>query len=420
MLVGENDFKMDLEFVIKDENNKVPRLELDREEQHKYGDNMVLVTVNDLRGLINSTVEAISSTPMPPRKPLPAIPELDLPVRPVSFEVYRTPELDERRQALSNFNDIRDIKTYRIIDTDLNNNFTVSYVLNETSEIVPKLFDVKLDVKKNQVVFERKNDSAQLEAGLEKSAKNLVTIELADGVNTKRYHGELFPIYPKQLQRIFTYLPHNGRFKGQIYRSHVETQKINLEPIIQLENQFPYDIYLNLTGEFSKYFKVSPRVVKSSPINIAPTEIEISLREPIEKLKDVFDYVTVAELEVFMYTHNRYLNQLLNAIGPIEIKLDIRNENKYQPKVDGYSPKDKTIRLDEGTYSNYEIASITAYDRDRFDPGRLEYFMIGNSNLLEINRTTGVVYLNGELDAEADQPIVFFCYARDLAHQPFG
>jgi len=58
-------------------------------------------------------------------------------------------------------------------------------------------------------------------------------------------------------------------------------------------------------------------------------------------------------------------------------------------------------------------------DRDRGDPGRLEYFLLG-SNLLTMNRTTGIVYLDGTLDAETEQKIKFYCFARDLAPKPFG
>lgn len=84
----------------------------------------------------------------------------------------------------------------------------------------------------------------------------MLNLELSDGVNIKHYKGEIFPIVDKQLQRLFTYLPNNGRFKGNIYRTSINNVKIELEPTLQMENQFPYDITLNLTGPYAKFFQV--------------------------------------------------------------------------------------------------------------------------------------------------------------------
>lgn len=49
----------------------------------------------------------------------------------------------------------------------------------------------------------------------------------------------------------------------------------------------------------------------------------------------------------------------------------------------------------------------------------VQYFMIGSS-LLEMNKSTGDVYLNGELDAESEQEIKFYCYPKDLAQGPLS
>lgn len=136
-LITDANFKIELDMRVNDVNNKPPELELDREERHKYGSNIILVVSNDLSEMLEKTVLAISSTPLPPRQPLPAIPELDLPERAFPQPPVRTPELDQRREALKDFNDLSVVRRYRIQDPDLNNNFTVR-ILNVTSDDVPQ------------------------------------------------------------------------------------------------------------------------------------------------------------------------------------------------------------------------------------------------------------------------------------------
>lgn len=160
--------------------------------------------------------------------------------------------------------------------------------------------------------------------------------------------------------------------------------------------------------------------MKSSPINISPTQVYLSLKESLDKNADEFNYVTFIELDCLMLTENEYINELLAILGPIRIKLEVKSENKHKPEIIGYEPGSGRINLDEGAYFKEEIASIQGFDRDKFDPGRLEYQLIGDNKILTINATTGVVYLSGLLDAEADQPHVFFCFARDMAPKPFG
>lgn len=89
------------------------------------------------------------------------------------------------------------------------------------------------------------------------TTKNTISLELNDGINVKNYSGEIYPIFAQHLQRLFTFLPENGRFRGQIYRSSVGSVRIRLDPMIQIENQFPYDIKLNLNGSYAQYFQVS-------------------------------------------------------------------------------------------------------------------------------------------------------------------
>lgn len=166
--------------------------------------------------------------------------------------------------------------------------------------------------------------------------------------------------------------------------------------------------------------QITPKVVRSSPINISPAQIDLSLRESLDKHADTFQYVTVVELDCTMTTESEYINSLLKAFGPIKIRLDVKAENKFKPEILSFWPSNGRIVLDEGSYVREKVASIEGFDRDRFDPGRLMYHLIGDSNLLDINNSTGEVYLTGTLDAEADQPHLFYCFARDMAPQPFG
>lgn len=133
-LITDANFKIELDFQVRDENNKPPELDIDREERDKYGANLILAVSNDLSDMLEQTVKAISSTPIPPRQPLPAIPELDLPERAFPQAPYRTPELDKRREALKKFNDEIVVRRYKISDPDLANNFTVR-ILNQTGGV---------------------------------------------------------------------------------------------------------------------------------------------------------------------------------------------------------------------------------------------------------------------------------------------
>lgn len=150
-LVGDNDFKLQLEFQVKDSNNKVPELVLNKEEIEKYGSNLILVVADDLSNLLNSTVKAISSTPLPPRQNLPAIPELDIPMRPTPPFPYRTPELDEKRELLASFNQEKVIRSYEIKDTDLGNNFTVRIVHDNQTTTTP----IQARIEGNMVIIEK-------------------------------------------------------------------------------------------------------------------------------------------------------------------------------------------------------------------------------------------------------------------------
>lgn len=419
-LVDDDDFRIDVELVVKDTNDKQPELQLDEQEQNKYGENLVVVSIDRLDQYVQSISRVISSTPLPPKQSFPAIPELNLPER-----IFNTtglnlnPELTANKEHLNSFDNIKTLKAYKIIDPDRENNFSVQFVQNATSEAIIRAFNVFTNG--THVLFEKSNrTTAEDEANLDESEQNRFKIELSDGLNRKQFSGELFKIDGRQLQRLTTFLPINGRYRAAVYKSSVQSTKINLEPMIQIENQFPYDIHVGVEGKHSKYFDVTPKVVKSTTHNFGPTEVVLSLKDSLEKYEDDLIGMVALDFSIALRTSNDYVNKLLKTIGTLKVKIDLKNENKYEPKIESIWPESGIIYLDEGFYSNQEIAGIQAYDRDRGDPGRLEYFLIGNSNLLQINQTTGTVYLNGIMDAESEQSIVFFCYARDLAPAPFG
>ncbi|RNA01642.1 Cadherin [Brachionus plicatilis] len=420
VLVTEDNFRVRFDFDVLDVNDKIPELEMDEQEMEKFGQNLIIVSVDNLEDYLNSITKTVSSTPIPPRKPIPAMPELGLPERPLSFIPYITNELDRNRDALVNFDNTKLIKAYTILDTDKNNKFEANFDLNVTSPAVARSFS--LSVNGTHVLIE-KNDSSSFEdqALMEENLHNRFRIELSDGKNKNYFNGEVYKIDARQLQRLSTYVPRNGRYRAELYRSAVANTKISLDPMIQIENPFPYDIFVKLNGKFANLFNFAPKMIQSSSnVNFGPTEILLSLNRSLEDHEDILIGSTSMDLSVHLYTKNDYLNILMDVIGKLKISINLKNENKHQPRIEEVLPAGRLIELDEGVYLKKEIASIKAYDRDKGDPGRIEYFLIGNSNLLEIDSNTGKVYLNGTLDSEAEQLIVFFCYARDLAPAPFG
>jgi len=245
------------------------------------------------------------------------------------------------------------------------------------------------------------------------------SVELTFKNYSKIIYGELYDIDPRQIQHMLIYDPTNGRFKANLQRSSPDNTRLELEPAIQIRNPFPYDLFFELTGPHAKYFRISPNYLKQmSSINFIPNKLSIHLINSLEDEKEA-DFLTRLKFEVKIKSNNTYLNSLLDVIGNLKINVELMSENKYEPRIYAFEPDTKVIVLEEGTYSNKKIAKIKAMDRDRGDPGRLEYFLLG-SNLLTMNRTTGIVYLDGTIDAETEQTIKFYCFARDLAPKPFG
>ena len=246
------------------------------------------------------------------------------------------------------------------------------------------------------------------------------SVELADNEkHSTNINGELFDIDPRQLQHMLVFQPINGRFQATLYRSSMYNTELEMQPSIQIRNPFPFDIYLELSGAHAQYFRLSQTHLKQmSLVNFLPTKLSITLNEQLENQKEV-DFLTRMKFEIQLKSNSSYLNELLSVIGNLKVTVDLLSENKYEPRIYAIEPDTKLISLDEGFYSQKKIANIKAMDRDRGDPGRLEYFLLG-SNLLSMNRTTGDVLLDGTLDAEIEQQVKFFCYARDLAPKPFG
>ena len=245
------------------------------------------------------------------------------------------------------------------------------------------------------------------------------SIELTEKKYSKIIYGELFDIDPRQVQHLLIYDPVNGRFQATLQRSSPHNTQLELQPSIQIRNPFPYDLFFELIGSHAKYFRVSPSYLKQmSSINFVPNKLTINLISSIENEKET-DFISRMKFDIKLRSNNSYLNELLDVIGTLKINVDLLSENKYEPRIYAVEPDTKVIVLDEGTYYNKKIAKIKAMDRDRGDPGRLEYFLLG-SNLLTMNRTTGIVYLDGTIDAETEQNIKFYCFARDLAPKPFG
>ena len=227
-----------------------------------------------------------------------------------------------------------------------------------------------------------------------------------------------------QLEHLLIYAPLNGRYSLDVYKSTLPGVKLDMTPPIQVRNVFPIDLFARLQGgPAAKYFQLSQHKIKPTGlISFMPVELALSMRDTLDNSPDMAFTPRINDLHIALTSNNSYVNALLATIGTIRLRVNVHNENRYEPKIAWQRPTSGSIVLDEGTYAREPVASVRGYDRDAGDPGRLEYFLIGSS-LLDIDRSTGEVTLSGTLDAETldtREPLRFYCYARDLAPQPFG
>jgi hypothetical protein len=404
-----------IEIVIDDVNDQEPSLEID-EYERLNGENLMIVSVGEISEVQMKTLsDAISSTPPNRLAPFPNLTDVvfNPPEFPTKFPTIPTPELDSNLRQIRAFRNLTDVKSYRIIDPDMINNFSVSFIQNETDPTVLELYDVRING--SFVVFSKKptsNTTTVLD-----SKKNSFKIRLSDGVFEKVFSGEVVQKELEELKQILVFYPINGRYETELFRSSVSGVKLNLNPRIKLKNPLPFNYYLKLDGPHAKYFYLTQNKVTPNKFN--PFEPEIGLLESLSNHEATLHLGTL-NLNLKLISNNSYINSLLETLGDLNIKIKLINDNKYQPKITMTRPQNRIINLKENTYVDEKIAEIKATDQDHFDSDRIEYFLIGSSYLLRIDRFTGEIFLNGTLDAESEKSIKFYAYSRDMAPEPFG
>ena len=216
-----------------------------------------------------------------------------------------------------------------------------------------------------------------------------------------------------------------SKFSGQIHRSKIVDTRVTVTPNMLVVNPLPYELKLKLDDtelnklknlNQAKYFCIKPNMLDTLS-DQQPTQLELSLQRSLEDDPITAEW-TKLTFHLSFYTNNNYIDPLLELMS-VPFELTLGADNVYAPVIVQLFPQDLKIVINEGKYTRTRIASINAIDRDKNDAGLVQYFMIGSS-LLEMNKSTGDVYLNGELDAESEQEIKFYCYAKDLAQGPLS
>jgi hypothetical protein len=156
LVYGDSGLTVNFTIQVKDGNNRPPRLQLTSDEARRFGNNLLLTSINDLEPLLKQLAESSSSTPAPAQNSLPAIPEMGVPARFRNFMLANdNTELLANKDLLMRFNARSDIKAYPIVDQDsIGNVFNVSFVANGTSPEVIRDFDVHANG--THILFEKR------------------------------------------------------------------------------------------------------------------------------------------------------------------------------------------------------------------------------------------------------------------------
>lgn len=243
-------------------------------------------------------------------------------------------------------------------------------------------------------------------------------IDLTDGVNSQHYSGELVTVNAQQIQRLLIYKQDNGRFSASLYRFTDSNIEVEVKPSIIIENQFPYDLHLQLVGEESKYFSLVPSVILAGA-DQGPVQVRLVVKDSLAKNQAELDSSLKFKLRIATNS-SQYLNQLLDIIADLDINIRLLSYDGYQPRISMVEPASGVIKLKEGSYQDQKIATVTGKPRGGNDPNRLQYYLIGDNDLLKINPDSGDIYLTGKLDAEQQQLIVFYAFVRDMDYKPLG
>jgi hypothetical protein len=244
-------------------------------------------------------------------------------------------------------------------------------------------------------------------------------VELIDGANRAEYTGELVNIDPRQLQRLVLFKPQNGRYLSDVYNANDET-RVDVHPPLQIENQLPFELQIELAGPDAEFFIVEPKTIRGG-VNIGAVDLTVLFKNAPLHIKDQIVGRTKLNIDIKLRaSNNDYLNELLDIIATLKVEVSLLSRDAFVPKIFLVEPNDDEIQLHEDVYVNKKIATVKGVDRDRQDPGRMEYFLIGDSKLLTVDKFSGEVMLNGRLDAESQPTIEFVCFARDMDHKPLG
>ena len=300
----------------------------------------------------------------------------------------------------------------------------VSFNMNATDSMVAELFE--LEFNQTHILFNKKSLPS---LSTNKTAKFSITVELnsSTGVSAQSFEGQVYFVELKQLKRIVQLSGSRlnaASLKGLLQRSKLVNTTISLSSLLLASNPLPVGVHLNLVSnlgthvEAVEYVGLEPARLKPATHSVdgfshLPVEVVLYLAKSLQ-VNQTQGWTSLSFNLKATARSSDYLNTILSSLEGVDINLEIEFENNHAPMIVDVSPLNGVISLDEGVYVNKIIGSIKAVDLDKGEPGRLEYFLIG-STLLEINKTTGEIFISGSLNAENEQTVKFYCYARDMA-----